>query len=161
MKKLLLTLPLLALPLTAMAQENPTQAPQEIINDVAKTLMNAVCKERGIKEVASEVYTCYQNTKVTDPYIENCMISDLVTIGELKRLNDKAEAMGDPIDNIPYFSEDTFNKRINSFLNLPQFKKYTEDQRRSYFNKSKEAAKQEMIKLQQNHYCENITSTTH
>lgn len=153
MKKLLLALPLLTLPLTAMAQDKPTQPSQKVIDSVAKTLTTAICKG-GMKEAGSTVYECYKNTANNNPNIENCMVADYFMTLTLGELNNKAEAMGDPINNIPFFAEDAVDKRMAIYLNLPQYKKYTENELINYFTQSQDIVGQEIVKLQQSNFCD-------
>lgn len=154
MKKLIFALPLLTLPLTAMAQDKPTQAPQKTINGIAEGITQNIC-EGGMKKAALGIYTCYNNTAKTNPSIKNCIIADTFIYLELNQLNKQAEAMGDPKPfDIPYFSDEQYSKRMDIYFNLPQYKQYTEKQKVNYFIRSKKALKEEIIKLQKNNYCE-------
>lgn len=153
MKKLIFALPLLALPLTAMAQDKPTQASQETINDMAKTMTGAICKN-GLDGAATAVYDCYQHTPDTSPDIEKCMIADMSITLRLLNDNQKAQALGQPVKNIPFFNENTVNQRIEKYLKLPKYKNYTEKEKANYLYNSQKAMGQEIIKLQKNNYCE-------
>jgi len=126
MKKLLLALPLLAFPLIAHAEDKPTQAPEAMIQATEKKFLPNYCA-KGIEGLAADVYDCFQQIKSSDPKQEECLIADMMVVGTIKKANNRATALGQPLQyNMPFFTSIEAAKRSRSFMdNHSKFKDYT------------------------------------
>lgn len=135
MKKLLLTLPLLVIPLTAMAQNKPDQMPNTTIEAAKKRFMPILCKQ-GPKAVADAVYDCYQKTSKNSPEYDQCVIGDAFVSSSIANYNKRAANLGDSPVDIPFFSQENFDDRMALYTASPKFDHYTMDEAIAYLIKS-------------------------
>ncbi|EHD14272.1 hypothetical protein CIN_02040 [Commensalibacter intestini A911] len=136
MKKLLLALSIIALPLTAMAADKPDRMSDATIDAAVKKFGPSFCAKtvNGIKDAAEKVYDCYQKTPKDSPNLEICFLGDGAVRSIIRPLTEKAEALGktNPFEKITYFSKPNITKRIEEKYNFPKYKNYTNEEKLDY-----------------------------
>ncbi|CAI3955131.1 unnamed protein product [Commensalibacter communis] len=137
MKKVLLLLPLLTLPLTAMAQsKKPERAPDAYIKETAERFFPNLCKY-SLGGLMNDVYDCYQHTNNRDPKYLQCMIADAYVFAGVSKANQKAAALGNPLPfNAPFFSPDKWRYRMGYLVTVPQLSGYNDGERMPYLENS-------------------------
>lgn len=140
MKKLLLALSMIALPLTAMAADKPDRMSDATIDAAVKQFGPSFCAKTvdGIKEAAEKVYDCYQKTPKDSSDYEVCFLGDNAVNTITSRIRDKTNALGkeNPFQNIVFFSEDNFAKRFKDMWSFPKYKNYSQQELSNYHQTS-------------------------
>lgn len=136
MKKLLLALPILTLPLTAMAQDKPTVMPKETLDAAIKQFKPAFCSD-DVSKMAKAVYDCYINVgyDATDSQYQKCLIADvsLSSTFDTDRKTAKREGKPDPYPTLPSFFEvKASSGRVKRFFSVLDTKGYTSQEKKAY-----------------------------
>lgn len=130
MRKLLLALSILTLPITANAQTPPKQLSEATIQAAIDRFVPGYCED-GIKGLIIPVYDCEANTPKYSPESEVCLIGDMTLIVNTSKSQKRSQTLGekDIFKDIPFVQMDAFNKRINEYLSFPhyQFLKTADD----------------------------------
>lgn len=136
MKKLLLALSIIALPLTAMAADKPDRMSDATIDAAVKQFGPSFCAKTvdGIKEAAEKVYDCYQKTPKDSPDYEICFLGDGAVTSIIRPLTEKAEALGktNPFEKITFFSNPNITIRTKEKYKFPKYKNYTNEEKFDY-----------------------------
>jgi len=137
MKKLIIFFSVLALPLTAMAQDKSTKMSNKVIDAAIDKFVPLVCK-KGLNEALIEVQKCYKNTPATYPEIEQCLVADSFVsfIMNIKNNND--------IENhtsirypTPYINVNQYVQRLEKYRKeIPQYQQYSRSDFRKYVSQS-------------------------
>lgn len=137
MNKKLLALPILILPLTAMAQGKPEKMSNTVIETAVDRFVPLICK-KGLNAAIQEVQKCYKDTLATYPEIEQCLVSDffVVIITNIKNQNDIKS--NDPIRYpTSYINLNQYAQRIEKYhREIPQYQQYSRSEFRRYIGKS-------------------------
>lgn len=140
MKKLLLALSIIALPLTAMAADKPDRMSDATIDAAVKQFGPSFCAKTvdGIKEAAEKVYDCYQKTPKDSPDLEICFLGYNAVYPIIERVNNKSNVLGkeSPFKKIIYFSKEERLKNISEILNYPKYKNFSKQQWSDYQSQS-------------------------
>lgn len=139
MKKLLLALPLLTLPLTAMAQDKQATMPQSIIDAAKKRFEPAFCSN-DVSKMTKIVYDCYMNIAYdpSDLQYQECILGDqfLSIILNIKKKHAQEEGKADPYPNLPsFFDRQKANGRLKRFFNILDTKGYSTQDKKDYMLK--------------------------
>lgn len=148
MKKILLTLPILAFPLIAQAADKPTQAPEAMIQATERKFLPKYCAE-GVKGLATEVYNCYLEIQSSNPEQEKCLIADYMVLKLIQLNNDRSIALGQPVKyDMPFFILVEAEKRASRFIKEnTKFKDYTMPEFGKYLANSFHIMSKDYIKL--------------
>ncbi|MDI2091686.1 hypothetical protein [Commensalibacter oyaizuii] len=124
MKKILLILAVITIPMQAKAETFQKQIPQERVQAAIDLIANAACG-RGPKEDVRAVYECYKNTDKNSPQFEVCMLADMTVSNNARMIKKEQDALGDrnPYEGIPFVDNQTYLRRMARNLTLPRFSK--------------------------------------
>jgi len=124
-KKILVVLPILSVPLTAIAQNTPEKLPSSITNAVTDKFAPIVCHE-GLKKAIEAVQKCYKNTPAKYLQIEQCMVAD-ITIVMMTNINNQISKK----NNIPqqyttsYITPNQYAERVERYRKIiPEYQNY-------------------------------------
>lgn len=134
MKRLLLALTVLALPLTTHAQTQQKRVSAEITQQAIAEFVPATCRN-GLDGFYNEVEQCYMKTNDNDPAIEKCMLGDMTLMVNVHQMQKQSAKLGseDYTKNIKFVTKDSWRKRFNHYFNLPKFKNLTGEEIADYF----------------------------
>ncbi|CAI3950014.1 unnamed protein product [Commensalibacter communis] len=124
-KNILLALPMLTLPLTAMAQSNPEKLPGSITNAVTDKFAPIVCHQ-GLKKAIEEVQKCYQKTPAKYLQIEHCMVADVavVMMTNVDNINRKKNNIP-PQYTTSYINPNQYAERVEKYRKIiPEYQNY-------------------------------------
>ncbi|MDI2091460.1 hypothetical protein [Commensalibacter oyaizuii] len=122
MKKILLILATITIPMQARAEIFQKQIPQERVQAAIDLIANATCK-KNLREGPRVVYECYKNTDKNSPQFEVCMLADMSTSNSARNYKEDHDALGDPdpYEGIPFVDKKNFTHRMADYLFLPRF----------------------------------------
>jgi len=137
--KILIILPILALPLTAIAQNVPEKLPGNITNIVTDKFAPIVCHE-GFKKAIEEVQKCYKNTPSAYLKIEQCMVAD-AAISMMTNINNQINIKHNmpPEYTTSYINLNQYTERLEKYRKtIPKYKNYDQQDFRYYIGKGAE-----------------------
>ncbi|MDI2113955.1 hypothetical protein [Commensalibacter nepenthis] len=145
-KKILVILPILSLPLTAIAQNTPEKLPGNITNTITDKFAPVVCRE-GLKRAIEEVQKCYKNTPAKYLQIEQCMVAD-IAITVLANIDNETRKKYDlPIKyTTPYIDLNQYDERIDKYRKtIPEYQNYDQQDFLKYIGKSSDSLLKKII----------------
>lgn len=150
MKRIFLALPILALPLTAMAQNNPEKLPGSITNEVADKFAPIVCHQ-GLKKAIEEVQKCYENTSGKYLQIERCMVADAVVTLLANIDNENRKKYSLPVKyTAAYIDFDQYDERIKKYRKIiPEYQNYDQQDFLKYIGKGTDSLLDKIILMKQ------------
>ncbi|MDI2091820.1 hypothetical protein [Commensalibacter oyaizuii] len=134
MKKIVLALSLVIVPLTAKAQ---TEVSDEIIQNAAEELKPALCNN-DLRKAIGITQDCYKASRHAEiDKINQCVLEDFMTSGLVKMKRTKAEKNGetDPYSDIEFVNPDNVKLRLIKYRNSYSYdNKASEIMRKKLYN---------------------------
>lgn len=132
-KKILLTLTIIGLPLTAVAQEQPQKLPANITNAASDKFAPIICHQ-GLDKAIQEVQKCYQNTPEKYLQIEQCMVADAAVLMMTNINNQNNKKLHLPIKyTTPYINLNQYAERTEKYRKIiPEYHNFDQQDFRQY-----------------------------
>lgn len=123
MRKLLLALSILTLPITANAQTPPKQVPEAIVQTAIQEFVGPWCKT-GYMGLITNIQNCYNNISPYDPEIDRCILGDTLLQYATNVMHAFSQETGQPDStaNIPFATRNEMDKRLRRSFDAPQYK---------------------------------------
>lgn len=140
MKNILLILPLISLPLSAMAADKPTQMSNTTIDAAVHQFGSSFCQKtiNGLKVTAEKIQDCYQKTPKDNPDYEQCILGDEVLTSLIQPMRSISGAMGQPkpLNDMAFYSNEAIFNRADEISKYPKYKNYTDKEKTGYQERS-------------------------
>lgn len=143
MKKTILILSLISLPLTAIATEKSEKMTDTIINAAVKKFGSSFCNKtvNGLKVTAKKIQDCYQQTLKDSPDYEQCILGDEVLTSIIQPMRRISGAMGQPkpLHDMAFYSNEAMLKRADEINAYHKYQNYTDKEKTDYQEQSVKA----------------------
>lgn len=143
MKKTILILSFISLPLTAIATDKSEKMIDTTIDAVVKKFGPSFCDKtiKGLRVTANRIQNCYQQTPKDSNDYEQCILGDEVLTSIIQPMRAISGAMGQPkpLDDMAFYSTEAILNRADEINAYPKYKNFTDKQKTDYQEQSVKA----------------------